>query len=64
MQKCPKLADLHLGDTAITDESLTHLVKVTSLKKLTVTKTKVTATGVAAFRQARPDCVVVWDNKP
>lgn len=64
LQYCPKLADLHLGETAITDESLKHLAKVASLKKLTVTKTKVTAAGVMAFRQARSDCVVVWDNTP
>ncbi|MBA4191535.1 MAG: hypothetical protein C0467_26445 [Planctomycetaceae bacterium] len=64
LQKCPKLADIHLGETAITDEALTHLAKVPSLKKLTITKTNVTAAGVAKFREARPDCVVVWDNKP
>ena len=62
--KCPKLTDIHLGSTAITDEALTHLANIPSLKKLTVTQTKVTAAGVARFREARPDCVVVWDNAP
>jgi hypothetical protein len=50
-----KLTFLHLGSTQITDAGLTHLEHLTSLKDLKVTRTGVTADGVARLQPNLPD---------
>lgn len=46
--------DLHLGSTAVSDAGLQQLESLTTLKDLKVTRTPVTADGVAALKKKLP----------
>jgi hypothetical protein len=45
----------------ITDEALPHLASWKSLRWVDLHGTKVTAAGVAALREQRPDCQILWE---
>ena len=47
-----------LSGTRITDAGLNHLSGLTNMKRLGLFGTRVTETGVDAFRRAHPDCRV------
>ena len=42
---------------------MTHLHGLTGLKELDLSKSKVTAEGVAALQKALPKCKIAWDGK-
>jgi formylglycine-generating enzyme required for sulfatase activity len=52
------LRELRLDDTKITDATLQHLEPLKNLTTLTVTRTKVTPDGIAAFEKSHPGCRV------
>lgn len=51
---------LSLYDTAVTDAGLDSLRDVPALKQIGVNGTRVTEQGVQLFREAKPNCFVVW----
>jgi hypothetical protein len=55
-----KLVRLDCSHTSVSDVS--PLQDCASLKSLQVTRTKVTAAGVAALQQALPTCKIEWDD--
>lgn len=59
-----KLASLDLSNTAIGDEALKQLASLSNLRRLYASETRITAEGLAAFRQQRPDCIVSWTKRP
>lgn len=59
----PSLTGLTFMDSPISDVGLRHLHAVKKLSSLYLTRTKVTAAGVAALRTALPECKVVWDGE-
>jgi len=52
----PNLEHLSLYGSAVTDAVFASLVPLQKLQSLVVTKTNVTAAGVAEFRQRKPNC--------
>jgi serine/threonine protein kinase/Leucine-rich repeat (LRR) protein len=54
----PALQGLEAADTGLTDAGLKLLERVPTLTELDVRNTKVTPDGLAAFRKARPKCVL------
>jgi hypothetical protein len=52
------LTSLDLSNTSIGDATLARLAKMSGLRRLYVSETKVTEAGLAAFRQRHPACVV------
>ena len=59
--KLTKLSWLTLVDNPITDADLEHLKSLKRLEKLDIRETKVTKVGVAALKQALPNCKVTSD---
>ena len=57
-----RLETLDITHNPITDQGLAELKKVTTLKKLQLQGTRVTAAGVADFQSSLPNCDVQWDN--
>jgi Leucine Rich repeat len=55
----PRLELLTLNDTSIDDAALSELADCDSLRRLDVTGTKVTASGVEAFNRARSNVAVI-----
>ena len=53
-----KLTFLHLGSNSLTDEGLQHLTHLTNLKDLKVTRTDVTADGVAVLQKSLKDTAI------
>jgi hypothetical protein len=58
------LTSLDLSNTAIGDETLARLGKLSDLRRLYVSETKVTEEGVAAYRKRHPTSVVSWGARP
>jgi hypothetical protein len=54
----PRLEILHLQGTPLDDKQLLQLAKLPSLRRINVSRTKVTSDGVAAFGRMRPDVEV------
>lgn len=52
------LHNLNLRDTAITDQCLESLKKLSHLKQLDLRETQVTASGIQAIQKALPDCAI------
>ena len=50
---------MSLRDPKITDEAVEHLAKISSLKRLDITGTKITDEGLAQLRDALPKCEIV-----
>ena len=59
--KLTKLVVLYLDRNPITDTDLEHLKSMKRLKELHLNGTKVTKQGVAALKQALPNCAIVSD---
>ena len=55
------LTFLHVGRTTLDDASLAKLGALKQLKKIHVTRTRATASGVDALRGALPNCEIVAD---
>lgn len=55
-----RLEVLDLSRTSLTDEGLMTLANIPSLRRLYVSRTNVTAPGVAAFRDKHPQCWISW----
>jgi hypothetical protein len=53
------LTRIDLEKTAIGDDGLNHLAKISTLRTLTLTKTKVTDAGVAKLKRSLPNCKVI-----
>jgi hypothetical protein len=53
-----KLEELNLRETPLTDSGLAKLTSLKTLLSLVLTGSKVTATGIANFKKASPNCVV------
>lgn len=53
-----ELREVSLSGTGVTDASLTMLEHVPKLNRLVLRGTKVTAEGLATFRETKPDCAV------
>ena len=49
---------LSLEGPAYTDAAIQHLSRLSSLKSLTLQRTKVSAQGLERLRQALPDCQI------
>jgi serine/threonine protein kinase len=58
VRKCPNVMFLDLGESDLTDAGLKLVQGMRALKKIVLTKTKVTAAAVAAFKMAVPGCTV------
>jgi hypothetical protein len=56
------LTMLSLRRTGVTDIGLTHLKKLTTLRQLDVSDTKVTEPGIHQLQQARPDIELIRDD--
>ena len=56
---CRRLTSLALDGTQITDLGLRKLVDIESLRKLSVTRTKVSEVGLSLFRESRPNCQLI-----
>ncbi|MBL4576932.1 MAG: hypothetical protein JKX74_00590, partial [Flavobacteriales bacterium] len=61
MSRLPKLR-LYLSGNEIDDVDLAEISGIKNLKFLSVTGTRVTAAGIAAFRQSQPDCKLLCDE--
>jgi hypothetical protein len=59
-----KLRTLDLSNTAIGNETLSRLGKLTGLTRLYVNETKVTADAISAFEKEHPDVVVSSGERP
>lgn len=59
VQNLKQLKQLHLNDTKVTDAGLEHLVGLDQLEALMVYGTAVTPAAAAAFREKRPETMVV-----
>jgi internalin A len=57
------LQSLDLSYTRVGDETLRSLAKLPRLERLYLTATAVTPEGLAAFRAARPACLVSWTGR-
>lgn len=53
------LTELFLDNTPLNDEGLAKLTPLSLLGRLSVIGTPVTPAGIAAFKQANPDCRVI-----
>ena len=51
---------LRLDDTSINDDGLTHLTVLTNLQELDIKGTDVTDKGFEMFREALPNCEIVF----
>ncbi len=56
----PVLLVLDLSGTAVTDREITALSTMMSLQRIDLTRTNVTATGIAALKQANLTCEIKW----
>ena len=54
LAKLPKLRELWLGDTEVSDAGLAHLRSLKTLTVLEVSQTKVTAEGLRRLKQLLP----------
>jgi hypothetical protein len=54
---------LNIADTLIDDEGLRHLEGIASLKKLIVTGSKVTQTGLDRLKKALPELEIVTTER-
>jgi internalin A len=62
LAKMPQIEQLGLEFCPeIDDEALQHLAAWKSLRRVDLYGTNVTAAGVAALREQRPDCQVLWE---
>lgn len=59
----PKLEELLIEYTPVTDAGLSHLHQLKQLKFICLTGTRVTAKGVADLRTALPNCQIDWSNE-
>jgi len=59
LQNLPELKQLHLNGTNVTDAGLEHVAGIETLEALLVYDTAVTSSGAAAFREKRPETMVV-----
>ena len=59
LQNLKQLKQLHLNETKVTDAGLDHLVGLEKLEALMVYGTSVTPAAAAAYREKRPDTMVV-----
>lgn len=62
LKQLSRLEWLDLCGIKVEDSALEVVSAIPSLRQLDVRNTKVTSKGVARFRNARPDCEVVWDG--
>lgn len=51
----PKLEDISISDTPISDEALLDLAEIKGLKRVYCSQTAITPDGIAAFKALRPD---------
>ena len=58
LRRLERLEVLYLQETALTDASVETLKSLKSLRELSLAKTQITANGVAALREALPDCQI------
>ena len=54
---------MSVEDAPISDAGLKHLHGLNRLRRLGLTRTHVTAAGVAELQKALPNCEIVWDAK-
>jgi hypothetical protein len=57
----PNIKELILNDSMITDHGLEVIAQLTSLERVTVVRTRVTASGVESLRLSLPKCRVETD---
>ena len=58
------LTSLDLSNTAVGDDTLARLSKLSNLRRLYVGETKVSQEGLASFRKQHPSSVVSWSDRP
>lgn len=58
LQELPALVSLDLEATLITDQGLLELAKMSRLKKVVLSRTQVTAAGIARFKTQLPNCFI------
>jgi len=58
------LTSLDLSNTAVGDDTLARLAKLSDLRRLYVGETKVTPEGLDAFHKRHPTSVVSWGERP
>ena len=56
----PVLTVLDLAGTAVTDREMADLAAMTSLQRIDLTRTKVTAAGHSRVKAANPTCEIKW----
>jgi hypothetical protein len=54
------LTQLQFGDTKISDAGLEHLAALAGLKSIKVSRSNVTAEGLARLQTAIPGCKIDW----
>ena len=68
LQNFPKLIDVTLignrTGRVLSDSGLMHLQKLKQLRHVSLINTNVTVAGIAALKQALPDCKVDWNGPP
>ena len=64
LAKLRHLKSLQLVGSVCSDDDLKQLATLPHLAALAVRQTKVTAVGVAALKEARPNCNIDWDGPP
>lgn len=57
-----ELANISLKGSQVDDVALNALAKVSSLRRLELIETKVTAGGVARLHESLPECEITWDG--
>jgi len=62
LQMLPKLRELSLDATSITDQGAHGLESINGLRALNIYHTLVTEKGMLALQSALPDCKVVFDR--
>jgi hypothetical protein len=62
LKALPKLRDLSLDATSVTDQGAQALQSMTALKNLNLYHTLVTEKGMLALQSALPECKIVFDR--